>query len=256
MKIFSVLLLGLASIFSWLAFGFLSLAAAERPAGVPKAFVEVRTVVPDIVVDIRYFGRENFLGRPVDGYTANKCWLTLPAAEQLAKVQADLRPFGLSLKVFDAYRPQSAVDHFVRWAEEPDDEGLKKRYYPSVPKRRLIPEGYIADRSGHSRGSTIDLTIVEIAGDAQRRVGEELDMGTPFDFFGVESHTENPNLTAQQRANRLLLKTLMERHGFVNYPKEWWHFTLKNEPFPKTYFNFPTGGVSSAPPQANPPSQE
>lgn len=233
-----------------------SVAAAERPAGVPKAFVEVRTVAPDIVVDLRYFGRNNFLGRPVDGYTAPNCWLTRAAAERLAKVQADLRPFGLSLKVFDAYRPQAAVDHFVRWAKVPDDEDLKKRYYPSVPKQRLIPEGYIADQSGHSRGSTVDLTIVAVSDDARRQVGEELDMGTPFDFFGAESHTENPNLTAQQKANRLLLRTLMERHGFVNYPKEWWHFTLKDEPFPKTYFNFPTGGASSAPPQAEPPPQE
>ena len=255
MKRFSILPLGFMSIS--FALGFQpSIAAAEKPAGVPQAFVEVRTVAPDIVVDLRYFGRNNFLGRPVDGYTAPNCWLTQEAAERLAKVQADLRPFGLSLKVFDAYRPQAAVDHFVRWAKEPDDEGLKKRYYPSLPKQRLIPEGYIADRSGHSRGSTIDLTIVEIAGDARRQVGEELDMGTPFDFFGAESHTENPNLTAQQKANRLLLKTLMERHGFVNYPKEWWHFTLKDEPFPKTYFNFPTGGASSAPPQAEPSPQE
>ena len=255
MKRFSILSFDLVLIS--FVIGFLpSVSAAERPAGVPKAFVEVRTVVPDIVVDIRYFGRDNFLGRPVNGYTAPNCWITRQAAEQLAKVQADLRPFGLSLKVFDAYRPQSAVDHFVRWAKEPDDEGLKKQYYPSVPKRMLIPEGYIADQSGHSRGSTIDLTIVAIADDAQVLVGEELDMGTPFDFFGAESNTENPNLTAQQKANRLLLKTLMERHGFVNYPKEWWHFTLKDEPFPKTYFNFPTGGVSSTPPQANPPSQE
>lgn len=254
MKIFSVLPFGIVSIS--FALGFQPLVAAERPAGVPKAFVEVRTVVPDIVVELRYFGQENFLGRPVDGYTAANCWITRPAAEQLAKVQAALRPFGLSLKVFDAYRPQSAVDHFVRWAKEPDDEDLKRRYYPSVPKQRLIPEGYIADRSGHSRGSTIDLTIVEVSDGPQRRVGEELDMGTPFDFFGVESHTENPNLTAQQKANRLLLKTLMERHGFVNYPKEWWHFTLKNEPFPKTYFNFSTGGVSSTLPQAEPSTQE
>ncbi len=252
MKLFSVLFVSIS-----FALGFQpSVAAAERPAGVPQAFVEVRTVVPDIVVELRYLGRENFLGRPVDGYTADNCWITRPAAEQLAKVQAALRPFGLSLKVFDAYRPQSAVDHFVRWAKEPDDEGLKRRYYPSVPKQRLIPEGYIADRSGHSRGSTIDLTIVAIAGRSQRPVGEELDMGTPFDFFGAKSHTENPNLTAQQKANRLLLKTLMERHKFVNYPKEWWHFTLKDEPFPKTYFNFPTGGVSAAAPQAKPSPQE
>ncbi len=231
----------------WFA-GGVSAAPEERPAGIPAAFVEVRAAVPDILVELRYFGRDNFTGNPVDGYTASRCWMTQSAAKQLAKAQAELRPFGLSLKVFDAYRPQAAVDRFLRWAKEPDDKQLKRLYYPSVSKPQLIKEGYIAGKSGHSRGSTVDVTIAAVSSAEHRETGKELDMGTPFDFFGPESHTENPRLTPQQRANRLLLKSLMERHGFVNYPKEWWHFTLKDEPFPDTYFNFSTGGLSPARP--------
>lgn len=225
--------------------------------GRPSDFVDVETVVPDVVLDIRYFGPHNFLGVPVDGYEAPKCLLTRPAAEALARVQAELRPFSLSLKIYDCYRPQRAVDHFVRWAEDLDDVKTKAEFYPTVDKRHLFRDGYIARRSGHSRGSTVDLTLVPLPvprqedyqpgqplqacfHPADRRFRDNgLDMGTGFDCFHELSHTENPLVQVEQRARRLLLRTLMDKHGFENYEKEWWHFSLRKEPYPKTYFDFP-----------------
>ncbi len=176
------------------------------------------------------------MGQPVDGYVEPRCILTQEAAGALKGVQAELAEFDMGLKVFDAYRPQQAVNHFVRWAKDPDAEGRKQQYYPQVEKRNLFREGYIATKSGHSRGSTIDLTIVSFPKDG---APIELDMGTRFDFFGPESWTDHRDLTTQQRANRLLLRAVMEKHGFRPYAKEWWHFTLNNEPYPNQYFNFP-----------------
>lgn len=230
---------------------------AEPPAaGVPDEFVDVQTIIPSIVLDIRYFTAHNFIGQPIDGYAAPKCYLTKPAAAALKKVQETLLEMGLSLKIYDGYRPQRAVDHFVRWAKDGSDTTMKREFYPKVAKAHLFRDGYIASRSGHSRGSTVDLTIVPlplppqatyIPGDtlcecylpAGRRFRDNsLDMGTGYDCFDERSHTAHPDIAAQQRANRLLLKTVMEQHGFRNYPKEWWHFTLLNEPFPDTYFDF------------------
>ncbi|HOG17394.1 MAG: D-alanyl-D-alanine dipeptidase [Syntrophaceae bacterium PtaU1.Bin231] len=223
----------------------------------PPGFVDVASVVPSALLEIRYYGEHNFVGRPVDGYRAPKCLLTRPAAEALAKVQADLAPFSMTLKIYDGYRPQAAVDHFVRWARELGDVRTKKEFYPTVDKAHLFRDGYIDSRSGHSRGSTVDLTIVPLPVPSQpayvggqplvacyRPAGERfadnsIDMGTGFDCFHELSHPENPGIGLQQRINRLLLKTLMEKHGFRNYDKEWWHFTLKNEPYPDRYFNFP-----------------
>lgn len=201
---------------------------AELPAG----FVFIEDIVPGLRVDLRYTGSHNFVGRPVAGYDNARAVLTVPAANALARVQSDLKPFGLGVLVFDAYRPQRAVDDFVKWAADLSDLKTKPDFYPAVEKKNLFKEDYIAERSGHSRGSTVDLTLVSLAS------GEPLDMGTAFDFFGLESWPQHPHLTAQQRANRLLLQTLMVRHGFRPYPKEWWHFTLENEPFPDTYFDF------------------
>ncbi|MEE4280043.1 MAG: M15 family metallopeptidase [Halieaceae bacterium] len=206
-------------------------ACAEVPAG----FVALREVAPEVVVELRYLGANNFVGEPVDGYLAERCFLTTEAADALARVQARLVAFSLGLKVFDAYRPQRAVDHFVRWASDLEDTRRKADYYPRVAKDRLFAEGYIAARSGHSRGSTVDLTIVSI--DGERR--QELDMGTPFDFFGPESHALSKSVTAQQRANRMLLRRVMVEQGFRPLAEEWWHFTLSNEPYPDTYFDFP-----------------
>ncbi|MDA7657364.1 M15 family metallopeptidase [Verrucomicrobia bacterium] len=213
----------------------------EHSQGVPRGFVELSSFDPNIIIDLRYCGSENFLGKQVDGYTHPKCWMTVEAATALSKVQTELRPFGMGLKVFDAYRPQSAVNHFVRWAKDPKDQVKKSSFYPHISKDKLISEGYISAKSGHSRGSTIDLTLVRFQ-TASDSPPQELDMGSPFDFFGKKSWTTYPNLTSTQRTNRLLLKTLMEQNGFIHYSKEWWHFRLRNEPFPDTYYNFSTGG--------------
>lgn len=221
----------------------------------PEGFVEIREVIPDIILDLRYPTNHNFLGVPVDGYETEKCYITKVAADSLSKVQEELRKFNLSLKIYDAYRPQRAVDHFVRWAKDLSDTLTKKEFYSALNKSRLFIDGYIAEKSGHSRGSTIDLTIVPIPLPSQpefdietqcecfestdkRFKDNSIDMGTGFDCFHPLSHTENPELDPQQRANRLLLKTLMDKYGFKNLAEEWWHFTLKNEPFPKTYFDF------------------
>ena len=223
----------------------------------PDTFVHIEKVVPDALLDIRYFGEHNFLGVRVDGYLAPTCILTKPAAQALARVQKDLAPFSMTLKIYDCYRPQQAVNHFVRWAKAINDTKTKKEFYPTVDKRNLFRDGYIDSRSGHSRGSTVDLTIVPLPAPVQpaytsgeplkecylpagvRFADNSLDMGTGFDCFHELSHPENKNLGTQQRSYRLLLKTLMARHGFRNYDKEWWHFTLNNEPYPDTYFNFP-----------------
>ena len=205
------------------------------PGALPPGFAYADTVIPDLEVELRYFSRDNFIGVPIDGYEASRVITTRLASAALAGVQSDLSQFGLGLKVFDAYRPQSAVDHFVRWASDLTDTTMKAAYYPQVSKDRLFAEGYISARSGHSRGSTVDLTVVDLR-DSSR---PELDMGSPYDFFGVESWPLHDNLTEVQRANRLMLRTVMVRHGFRSYEKEWWHFTLIREPFPDRYFEFP-----------------
>lgn len=209
---------------------------AERPpvdSHRPADFVDVESVIPDIRFQLRYCGSDNFLGKPVDGYLDSRLILTRPAAEALGAVQTQLTPMGLGLLVYDGYRPQRAVDHFVRWAQDLDDQVNKANYYPDVDKSRLFAEGYIAERSGHTRGSTVDLTIVDSAS------GEPLDMGTPWDHFGPESWPSWTGATAQQRANRLLLRQLMTAAGFQPLAEEWWHFTLVDEPYPERYFDFP-----------------
>ncbi|OIQ31087.1 MAG: peptidase M15 [Bacteroidetes bacterium MedPE-SWsnd-G2] len=202
-------------------------------AQLPEGFVYAEDWVGSLIVELRYFGTDNFVGRPIEGYRKNTLIISKPTAMALSKVQDELINNGYCLKVFDGYRPQQAVNYFVKWAKDLDDTINKKVYYPKVLKRRLFAEGYIASKSGHSRGSTLDLTIV----DAQ--TGEELDMGSPYDFFGEISWVNDASLSLEQKANRTLLQKVMAKHGFRNYPKEWWHFTLRGEPFPSTYFNFP-----------------
>ncbi|MFA7094998.1 MAG: M15 family metallopeptidase [Gammaproteobacteria bacterium] len=214
----------------WLAL----LAGFSLPAhALPEGFVYLSDVAPRVLIDARYAGSDNFVGRPVDGYRANTVILTRPAAEALAAVSEELAAFGLGLKVFDGYRPQRAVNHFVRWAADPADHSTKPRHYPNVDKAHLFRDGYIAERSGHSRGSTVDVTLVDL------KDGTELPMGTPFDYFGPESWPSYANLPAEQRAFRALLQQVMVRHGFRPLKEEWWHFTLENEPYPDTYFDFP-----------------
>jgi zinc D-Ala-D-Ala dipeptidase len=204
--------------------------------GLPDSFVYVEQIIPNIQVDLRYSSDRNFLGRRVDGYVESKCILTKQAAEALSKVQQDLNHFGLGLKIFDAYRPQRAVDDFVRWGQDVKDTKMRAEYYPTVHKKDLFKEGYIAEKSSHSRGSTVDLTIVCVGKEPSEA---ELDMGTPFDFFGPESWPDSQLVSPVRRAHRMLLQAVMQKHGFEPYPQEWWHFTLKDEPFPKTYFDFP-----------------
>ncbi|MFH4967942.1 M15 family metallopeptidase [Gaetbulibacter sp. M240] len=213
---------------------FLFLLLGSRSfAQLPIGFVYVKEQIPDLVVELRYYGNYNFVGRHVDGYYENKLVLTEEATRALKAVQKELQNKGLLLKVYDGYRPQRAVNHFVRWANNFNDTINKGIFYPEVRKKNLFKEGYIATRSGHSRGSTVDLTIIN----AKTKV--PLDMGSKYDFFGKKSWVNYNNISNEQKANRRLLQVIMMKHGFRNYPKEWWHFTLKNEPFPNDYFDFP-----------------
>ena len=223
-------------------------------AAMPKGFVYLRDIDPTIQQDMRYAGRNNFTEKPVPGYDAPECVLVQPAAAALKAVQAELRLLGLSLKVYDCYRPKRAVAAFVDWSKEPDSADAKRGHYPNLPKTALFPE-YIATRSGHSRGATLDVTIVPLNSGPSESAGapntdgspctsgdpddNSLDMGTGFDCFDPKANSETPGLTSQQRRNRELLLEVMGRHGFKNYPKEIWHYTFEPEPYPDTYFDFP-----------------
>ena len=208
-------------------------ACASAPHPMDRSdFVDAAAVVPELVVDMRYFGEENFIGRRIDGYEAPVCLLTKEAAAGLARVQAKLAPFGLGLKVLDCYRPQRAVADFVAWAKDPSDQKRKDIQYPNVDKSRLFELGYIAEKSGHSRGSTVDLTLVDLTSRA------EIDMGSGYDLFDTKSWPSDPSVGSQARANRLALQAAMTGEGFRPLKEEWWHFTLNNEPHPETYFDF------------------
>lgn len=202
-------------------------------AEMPEDFVLLAEAVPDIILEIRYYSSYNFVGARIDGYEAPVAIMTKEAAGALKEVSDELIDRGYCLKVYDAYRPQRAVAHFVRWAQNVDDVKMKPSFYPDVDKSRLFELGYIMEHSGHSRGSTVDLTLVEIAS------GKELDMGGPFDWFGDLSHPDYQDITDEQKANRAILRDAMLRHGFKPLDSEWWHFTLAEEPYPDTYFNFP-----------------
>lgn len=217
-------------LFAFLTFTLLSNCSGND--SLPDGFVYLDEEIHDINVSLRYHSTNNFMGSFIDGYEGDRCILSAKASKALSRVQSELRDQEMSLKVFDAYRPQTAVNHFIRWAEDLEDTLNKQAYYPHVPKEILFEEGYIASRSGHTRGSTLDLTIVDVD-------GNELDMGSPWDFFGPESWPFHEDLTEKQKSNRMLLRNLMIKHGFQPYDKEWWHFTLKDEPFPDQYFDFP-----------------
>ncbi len=202
----------------------------------PEGFVYLKEIVPDILVDMRYAGSNNFIGRAIEGYERPLAILSNDAAEALKKVQNEIRPYGLYLLIYDAYRPQRAVNDFYRWAGDPKDQKNKAKYYPDIDKKLLFKEEYIMNRSAHSRGSAVDLTIACKMPNGSFR---ELDMGSGFDLFSKKSWSDSYEVSSQQRANRLLLRTLMMKHGFLPYSKEWWHFSLKDEPFPNIYFDFP-----------------
>lgn len=194
-------------------------------------FVYLSDIDSTIKIELKYITHDNFVGSPVAGYNKTVCICTKDAAKSISSVQKELQEQGYSLIVFDAYRPQMAVDHFIDWAKNINDTLTKSKFYPNVDKKDLFRLNYIASKSSHSRGSTFDVSIVDID-------SALLDMGTPFDYFGPESWPSYNGVTAKQKANRMLLRELMVKHGFSPYNEEWWHFTLKDEPFPDTYFNF------------------
>ncbi len=197
-----------------------------------KGFVYLSDIDSSIIVDLKYYSKNNFTGKFVEGYNSNKAILTKEAAINLSNVQDDLNKLGYSLILYDAYRPQSAVNFFVKWSLNFNDTINKRIYYPNNKKSELFKLGYIAYKSGHTRGSTVDVSLVEIT------TNKVLDMGTIFDYFGVESHTFFDDISEKQKSNRLILFEAMSNNGFKNYSKEWWHYTLENEPFQK-YFDFP-----------------
>lgn len=197
----------------------------------PEGFVYIKDIIGSVREDIRYAGDHNFVGCPVDGYFAPKSVLKEEAALALKKAAEEFEKQGLYLLIYDAYRPQRAVDHFVRWAKDESDIKMKEEFYPELDKSELFPKGYIAVYSGHSRGLTVDLTLVD-------RAGNELDMGGEFDWFSKISSHDYENLTPQQKANRELLRRGMLAAGFDDYSEEWWHYTFKCD-LPKVYYDFP-----------------
>jgi len=244
MKTFRIIL-GLIGLFVLMACQSLKEQTAVTNTNNSSQFVNLTDAVPDAILEIRYYGTYNFVGQRIDGYEQPTALLTRQAADSLRAVSDDVMKQGYRLKIYDAYRPQRAVDHFVRWAQAVEDTLMKRYFYPNLDKSVLFEQDYIAEKSGHTRGSTVDLTLFDM------NTEKELDMGGTFDWFGHESHpdfggnpetgvyTPNKNITAEQFANRMKLRNAMLRHGFKALDSEWWHFTLKNEPFPNTYFTFP-----------------
>ncbi|MDT8428411.1 MAG: M15 family metallopeptidase [Pseudomonadales bacterium] len=227
-----------------------------EPGSLPAGFVRLAELSPTVGQDIRYAGENNFIGRPVAGYLAPACILSTPAAQALLVAQQQGMQLGYALKVYDCYRPQTAVDDFVAWAVDPEQLAMQNRFYPDVPKEELFSRGYIAERSGHSRGSTVDLTLVPYASSSPaasqpasaydcrapadlRYPDNSIDMGTGYDCFDELSHTDNPAVGPTALQNRHLLRDIMSAVGFDNYAQEWWHYTLRDEPFPDQFFSFP-----------------
>ena len=205
----------------------------ERVIMDPSGFVLLSDLVPGIVQEIRYFSTFNFVGDRIDGYEEPCALITEEAARALKSVSNEMNVQGYRLKIFDAYRPATAVKHFALWGIEDLDLRMKPYFYPELEKQELFEKGYIASRSSHSRGSTVDLTLLDM------QSGKELDMGSPFDLFSEVSHPDYRGITEEQYKNRMTLQNVMVRNGFLPIDCEWWHFTLKNEPFPDTYFGFP-----------------
>ena len=211
---------------------FAAFSAVDHHSEIPGNFVHLREVIADIAEDLRYAGPNNFIGSPVPGYEASRVIVTLEAALALKQAQCELSYSGLALKVFDGYRPQRAVDFFGRWAADSADTLMQQRFYPRVAKQDLFTLGYLVKQSSHSRGSTLDLTLIDAIS------GDELDMGTEFDFFDLLSWPSATAVSASQRANRLLLRSVMTQAGFAGVEEEWWHFTLRDEPYADRYFDF------------------
>jgi len=204
-------------------------------AQIPDDFGYIADEIPDIKLEIRYATKENFMGRVVNGYSSPKVVLTKKALSAVKKAQTEFMQLGYGIKVFDAYRPQRAVDDFMQWIKAEKDTVMKHKYYPQLDKKNLVPQGYIAEKSGHSRGSTLDLSLVYLDGEKK---GQEVDMGGEWDYFGKRSNYDYPEISSKQKENRALLQKIMIKHGFLPYAEEWWHFTLAKEPFPNQYFDF------------------
>ena len=204
-----------------------------KPEEDASDFVLLTDVVPDAILEIRYYSTYNFVGDRIDGYEQPTALLTKEAAEALKKASDELIKKGYRLKIYDAYRPQKAVTNFMNWAKDVDDTRMKSYFYPELDKSVLFAQGYIAEKSGHSRGSTVDLTLFDM------KTEKEVDMGGTFDYFGELSHPDYKNITEEQYNNRMILREAMINNGFKPLPEEWWHFTLENEPYPDTYFTFP-----------------
>ena len=198
-----------------------------------SGFVLLSDYVPSVIQEIRYYSTYNFIGDRIDGYEEPCAIITKEAARALKSVANEMNVKGYRLKVFDAYRPATAVKHFVLWGIEDLDQRMKPYFYPDLQKQELFTLGYIASQSSHSRGSTVDLTLLDMS------TGKELDMGSPFDLFSEISHPDNKNVTSEQYENRMVLQNVMKKYGFAPIDCEWWHFTLENEPYPDTYFEFP-----------------
>ena len=201
-------------------------------------FVLITDEVPDAILEIRYYSTYNFVGDRIDGYEEPEALLTKEAAAALKEVSDDVKKQGYRLKIYDAYRPQRAVTNFVEWAKDEDDTRMKEYFYPELNKDVLFPQGYIAEHSGHSRGSTVDLTLFDM------ETEKEVDMGGTFDYFGELSHPDYKDITDEQYENRMILRKAMTDHGFNPLAEEWWHFTLADEPYPDTYFTFPVNSES------------
>ncbi len=199
----------------------------------PSGFTVLAEYIPSVVQEIRYYSTYNFVGDRIDGYEEPCAIVTKEAARALKGVSNEMAALGYRLKIFDAYRPVSAVKHFIFWGIEDQDIRMKPYFYPDLEKQELFVKGYIASRSSHSRGSTVDLTLLDM------KTGKEVDMGSPFDFFGEISHPDCRDISRQQYENRMLLRDTMLRNGFEPLDCEWWHFTLADEPYPDTYFEFP-----------------
>ena len=195
-------------------------------------FSDVKEYIPNIIIDLKYASNDNFIGSIINGYENSKCLLTMDAIHSLKAIQKIFNKLGYSLKIYDAYRPQRSVNHLLTWSNDASDTINKHSYYPNISKSVLFNQGYIASKSSHSRGSTVDITLVDIS------TGKDVDMGSSYDFFGIESSHDYKNISTSQRNNRKLLMDVMTKNGFSSYPKEWWHYTLNDEPYPSTYFDF------------------
>ncbi|MCR5213638.1 MAG: M15 family metallopeptidase [Eubacterium sp.] len=203
-----------------------------------SGFVLISEAVPDAILEIRYYSTYNFVGDRIDGYEEPVAIITKEAAQALKEVSDELVAQGYRLKIYDAYRPQRAVSHFVRWAEDINDTRMKDYFYPELDKSVLFNQGYISEYSGHSRGSSVDLTLFDM------NTEKEVDMGGTFDYFGQISHPDYTNITSEQYNNRMILRNAMTAHGFKPISVEWWHFNYINEPYPDTYFDFPVASYA------------